>query len=188
MIKDIIQKNRSYRRFCVDNPIERQTLLELVDLVRWVASARNLQPLRYIISWEARKNDLVFPCLTWPVFGGWVQPAPDERPTGYIILLGDTLIPTAIGIDTGIAAQSILMAAVERGLGGCILGSIEQEPLRSALYIPERYRILVVIALGKPAETVTIEENAPDPTAFWRNSDGIPYVCKRKLEDVLLDC
>lgn len=197
MLKDLIRRNRSYRRFHADQPIERQTLLELVDQARLVASARNLQPLRYIISCEPHKNEIIFPTLTWPVLGDWIQPAEHERPAGYIILLGDTTIHTAVGLDAGIAAQTILLGAVERGLGGCIFGRVQHEPLRSGLNIQERYRILVVIALGRPSETVVIEDGtaegpvAPpldDPTAFWRDAQSIHHVCKRKLADILLDC
>jgi len=188
MIRDIVKKNRSYRRFQADAPIERQTLLELVDLARWVASAANKQPLRYIVSCDPDRNALIFPCLEWPVFGDWTQPSETERPAGYIIMLGDTTIHTSIGIDTGIAAQTILMAAVERGLGGCIFGSIQHEPLRTALQIPARYHILVVIALGKPAESVVIEDREPEAaTSFYRDAEGAPHVCKRMLKDVLLD-
>lgn len=187
MIKDLILKNRSYRRFQADYPIEEQTLLELVDLARCVASARNLQPLRYIVSCGAEKNAIIFPCLDWPKFGEWTQPSETERPSGYIILLGDKTIPTAVGIDAGIAAQTILLAAVERGLGGCIMGSLQHEPLRSGLHIPERYRILLVIALGKPAETVVVEEGEPDEAAaFWRDEHSVHHVRKRKLRDILL--
>lgn len=187
MIADLVRKNRSYRRFQAGEPVDEQTLLELVDLARLVSSARNLQPLRYIIACDPRRNDLIFPHLTWPKFGDWTQPAESERPAAYIIVLGDTTIKTAIGIDTGIAVHTILLAAVERGLGGCVIGLANHQPLRTALNIPERYRILVVIALGKPAETVAIEENAPDPTAFWRDANGVHHVCKRSLADVLLD-
>lgn len=188
MIKELVQKNRSYRRFKGNFSIDRETLVELVDLARFVASARNLQPLRYLVSCEDQTNTMILPCLTWPVFGDWTQPSDEERPAGYIILLGDTTIHTAIGIDAGIAAQTILLGAVELGLGGCIIGTIQHTPLRTALKIPDRYRILVVIALGKPGEKVVIEEREPydECTAFWRDIDGIPHVCKRKLKDILL--
>lgn len=193
MIKELVQKNRSYRRFRADQPIDQQTLLDLVDLARWVASARNLQPLRYIISCDEHKNEIIFSCLNWPEPWGWLKPAGHERPTGYIILLGDTTIHTSIGIDAGIAAQTILLNAVERGWGGCIVGMVQHEPLRSALHIPERYRILLVIGLGKPLQTAVIEEGTAenpvdDPTAFWNDEQGIWHVCKRSLKDVLLDC
>jgi nitroreductase len=188
MLKDLLQKNRSYRRFHADQPVERQTLVALVDLARLVASARNLQPLRYYLSCEARTNDIIFPCLTWPVLGDWTQPTEAERPPAYILLLGDTTVHTAIGLDAGIAAQTILLGAVERGLGGCILGAVHHPPIRSGLHLPERYRILVVIALGRPSEVAVIEDGAlEDPTAFWRDAQGVHHVGKRNLDEILLD-
>ncbi|MEN6482325.1 MAG: nitroreductase family protein [Anaerolineaceae bacterium] len=188
MIKELVKKNRSYRRFKGNIPIDRETLVELVDLARFVASARNLQPLRYFVSCDAQTNAMIFPCLTWPVYGDWTQPSDEEKPAGYILLLGDTTIHTSIGIDTGIAAQTILLGAVELGLGGCIIGTIQHTPLRTALKIPDRYRILVIIALGTPGEKVVIEEreSSDESTAFWRDTDGVHHVCKRKLKDILL--
>jgi len=65
VIKDLIKKNRSYRRFYENFTIERNTLEELVDLARLSASAANRQPLKYILSRDKNKNDLIFPTLAW---------------------------------------------------------------------------------------------------------------------------
>jgi len=65
MIKDLIVKNRSYRRFHQELAVDRQTLRELIELARLSPSAANLQPLRYILSCEPEKNALIFPHLGW---------------------------------------------------------------------------------------------------------------------------
>ena len=142
--------------------IDRQTLEELIDLARLSASAANLQPLKYIISCERRKNALIFPNLVWAGYlENWPGPAEGERPSAYIIILGDTKVSKSFGCDHGIAAQSILLGATEKGLGGCMVGSIEKQQLRKALDIQPKYEILLVIALGKPKETVEIETVSP---------------------------
>jgi len=63
MMRDLVLKNRSYRRFYQEVDIKLETLKELVDLARLSASARNAQPFKYILSCEPRRNSLIFPHL-----------------------------------------------------------------------------------------------------------------------------
>ena len=188
MIRDLIIKNRSYRRFHQEIAIKRRSLRELVDLARLSSSAGNLQPLKYILSCDSQKNALIFPHLAWAGYlEDWPGPSEGEKPSAYIIILGDTEISQSFGCDHGIAAQNILLGAIERGLGGCIIGSIQREGLRKALDISSRYEILLVLALGKPRETVVIEtvESGGD-IKYWRNGESIHHVPKRPLDDIIV--
>jgi len=188
MIKDLIIKNRTYRRFYQEVVIERQTLRELVDLARLSASAGNLQPLKYMLSCEPDKNALIFPHLAWAGYlKDWPGPCEGERPSAYIIILGDTEISRSFGCDHGIAAQSILLGATEKGLGGCIIGTIQKDELRKALDIPYRYEILLVLALGKPKETVKIERLGPTgDIRYWRDGKNVHHVPKRPLDEIII--
>lgn len=188
MTKELLLKNRSYRRFCQEVAIGRQILRELVDLARLSPSAANLQPLKYILSCEPQKNALIFPHLGWAGYlKDWPGPAEGERPSAYIIILGDTEISRSFGCDHGIAAQSILLGAVEKGLGGCIIGTIQRDELREALEIPSWFEILLVLALGKPKEMVVVERVGPaGDIKYWRDSQGVHYVPKRALDDIIV--
>lgn len=188
MLRDLIVKNRSYRRFHQEVAISCETLRELVDLARLSASGANRQPLKYILSCEPEKNSRIFPCLGWAAYlKDWPGPEEGERPSAYIIILGDTEISRSYFVDHGIAAQSILLGATEKGLGGCMIASIQQQALRQALDIPERYEILLVLALGKPKETVVIEPVGPDgDIKYWRDSKGVHHVPKRSLEEIII--
>jgi len=188
MIRDLILKNRSYRRFYQEVDIKLETLRELVDLARLSASAMNAQPLKYILSCERQRNSLIFPHLVWATFlKTWPGPAEGERPSAYIIILGDTEVSRFWDYDAGIAAQSILLGATETGLGGCMLANIRKEGLRKALKIPERYEILLVLALGKPKEKVVIETvGANGDTKYWRDSEGVHHVPKRPLGEIII--
>jgi nitroreductase len=188
MLRELIIKNRSYRRFEQKETIDETTLRELVDLARLSASAANLQPLRYILSCEKLKNELIFPHLAWAGYlKDWPGPADGERPSAYIVILADTKISVSAGIDCGIAAQSILLGASEKGLGGCMIGSIQKDGIRDALSIPAQYQILLVIALGVPKERAVIKDAGPDgDIKYWRDSEGIHYVPKRSLDDLIL--
>ncbi len=188
MIEDLIKKNRSYRRFHGDVKVEEETLRELVSLARYSASASNLQPLKYILSSDDAMNAMIFPHLSWAAhIQGWDGPEEDERPAAYIFILGDTEIATNFWCDHGIAAQSILLGATERGLGGCILGAIDRDKLRDALEIPAQYEIFLIIALGKPREKVVIETLEPGgDTKYWRDDDSIHHVPKRTLDEIII--
>lgn len=188
MIRDLIVSNRSYRRFHQDVAIEEQTLRELVDLTRFSASGHNVQPLKYILSCETQKNALIFPLLGWAGYlRDWPGPSEGERPAAYIVVLQDTEIRRDIGIDHGIAAQSILLGAREKGLGGCIIATIKKDALRSALSIPDRHEILIVLALGKPKERVVIDPVGPDgDIKYWRDSEGVHHVPKRSLQEIIV--
>jgi len=188
MFKDLVQKNRSYRRFYEDVSIARETLRELVDLARLSPSGANRQPLKYILSSDRQRNALIFPTLTWAAqLKGWGGPGEGERPSAYIIILGDTEVSPTANIDHGIAAQSIMLGATEKGLGGCMIASIKKDMLRDALKIPSRYEILLALALGKPKEKVVIEPVKPDgDTKYWRDNDNVHHVPKRALDDIII--
>ncbi len=188
MLKDLIVTNRSYRRFYEDEAVSRETLRELLDLARLSASGANRQPLKYILSADPARNAAIFPHLGWAGYlKDWPGPAEGERPAAYVVVLGDTAISRSFGVDHGIAAQSILLGATERGLGGCIIASIQREALREALTIDPRYEILLVLALGKPQETVVVEPVGPEgDIKYWRDTDGVHHVPKRALDDLIL--
>jgi len=187
-LKDLILKNRSYRRFYQDVPVDLDTLRALVDLARLSASGANLQPLKYILSCDPATNARIFPHTRWAGYlKDWGGPKEGERPTAYVVILGDTEISKSFGCDHGIAAQSIMLGATERGLGGCMIGSIDRDALRQTLDIPEQYEILLVLALGKPKETVVVEEVGPDGnTKYYRDAQDVHHVPKRSLGDLIV--
>ncbi len=189
MIAELIKKNRSYRRFYQDVSISMETLREFVNLARLSGSAANLQPLRYILSCTPEKNALIFPHLGWASYlKGWEGPSEGERASAYIIVLGDTEISQSFRCDHGIASQSILLGAVEKGLGGCMIGTVQRDKLRRDLSIPKRYEILLVIALGKPKEIVEIDTVGPEESIkYWRDEKDVHHVPKRSLDDIILD-
>ncbi len=188
MIKELVMKNRSYRRFYEDEVIEMNTLRELVDIARLSSSAANLQPLKYSLSNAKEKNESIFETLAWAGYlKDWNGPEKGERPSAYIIILNDTSISKNPSIDLGISAQSILLGAVERNLGGCMIGNINKKELKEKLNIEENYEIVLVIALGKPKEEVVIETmDLKDDIKYWRDKNGVHHVPKRSLDSIIL--
>ncbi len=187
MLEDLIRKNRSYRRFHERDPVPYKTLEDLINLARLSASAANLQPLRFLIADTPGRCALIYPTLKWAGYlTDWSGPEEGQRPPAYIVILGDTTVTGDFHCDHGIAAQSILLGAVERGLGGCIIGSINRPALTSALSIPAHLEVLLALALGRPAETVVIEQATGD-IRYWRDERGVHHVPKRSMEDIILN-
>ncbi|MBN1136496.1 MAG: nitroreductase family protein [Anaerolineae bacterium] len=188
MLKELVIKTRSYRRFDESVPVERETLRELVDLARFSASGSNRQPLKFMLVCDPEANARVFPHTRWAGYlKDWPGPAEGERPTGYIIILGDNEVSSSVGCDHGIAAQSIMLGATEKGLGGCMIGSIDRDGLRAALDIPARYEIALILALGKPVEKVVLEDMGADgDTRYYRDADQVHHVPKRTLDELIV--
>ncbi|RPJ56299.1 MAG: nitroreductase family protein [Acidobacteria bacterium] len=188
MIKELIAKTRSYRRFDESRAITRDELLDLVDCARLSASAGNRQPLKFILSSDPETNEQIFPHLRWAAYlKDWPGPAIGQRPSGYIVILGDTAVHPTFECDHGIAAQSIMLAATEKGLGGCMIASIKRDSLRTALNIAPTLEILLVLALGRPIETVFIDPLPPSgDIRYWRDDEQRHHVPKRGLEELIV--
>jgi nitroreductase len=188
MLKDMILKSRSIRRFHGDKEIQLSQLRELVDLARLTPSGGNRQPLKYILSCTKEMNHQVFETIGWAGYlKDWEGPIPAERPTGYIIMLRDKSLTKTMTIDEGIAAQSIFLGATEMGLGGCFIGNINKENLIKALDISEDYEVALIIALGYPKEEVVIEEMKEDgDVRYWRDERQVHHVPKRSLDDIII--
>ena len=192
LVKDLILKNRSYRRFDQSVTFPIDLLREMVEAARMSGSARNMQPLKYMLFNDPGDCEKIFPTTAWAGYlKDWSGPVDGERPTAYIIQLGDLELTDDWWCDDGIAAQSMLLTAVEAGFGGCIIGSLQREKLRSLLEIPERFKIIQVIALGKPIEEVVIDdatagEDGQTDIKYWRDEKGVHHVPKRGLDELII--
>ena len=189
MIHELIEKTRSIRRFKECERVSEAALKELVNLARLSASGANQQPLKYILSAEPKRNGTIFRHLAWAAaLKDWSGPAEGERPAAYIIILGDTKILKNFGVDPGIAAQSIVLGAREKGLGACMIGSIKREELRKDLAIPAHLEILLVIALGVQGEKVVLEDARKiGSTTYFRDEAGVHHVPKRPLDEIIVE-
>lgn len=187
-LKDLLQKNRSYRRFDASVKVPEETLREFVETTRYVASARNMQPLRYVLCNDEETKARLFPFLAWAGYlKDWAGPSETERPSAYIVVCEETLLADAHTLfDAGLAVQSILLCAAEKGLGGCIIGAFNKVKVRELLDIPEGYTLLYVLAIGKPVETVVIED-LKDDIKYWRDENGVHHVPKRELNNLIIN-
>jgi len=187
--KDLVKNNRSYRRFDEQFTINREMLEELIGFARYAASGRNAQPLKYFLSTERDLNEQIFSTLTWAGYlKEWPGPEKGERPSAYIIVMLDREISDHFLCDDGIAMQNILLGAVEKGLGGCILRAINKPLLSAILNLADRFEIIDVVALGKPIEKVVITNVGDDgDTRYYRDENGVHYVPKRSVNELIIN-
>lgn len=187
MLKELVVKNRSYRRFCQNKEVSWEQLRDFIDIGRLTASSANRQPVRYILSCEPEKNEVIFKCLRWAGYlEGWDGPREGERPAAYIVMMEP--VGSNAPHDEGIIGQTILLAATEQGLGGCLLANIDRKMLEEVLHVDEKYDVKLVIALGYPKEKVVLEEiSQTDDIKYYRDEKGIHHVPKIRLEDLILD-
>jgi nitroreductase len=180
-------KTRSFRRFQENEPVSMETLRYLVDLARSGGSARNVQPLKYVLVNDPGVNEQIFSHLGWAGYlKDWTGPKKGERPAAYIICLLDTHLSSEAECDLGIATQNLLLGATEKGLGGCRIASISPG-LQNVLGLADHLRILLVIGLGRTVETVVLEERRPDgDIKYWRDDTAVHHVPKRSLEEVIV--
>lgn len=186
MIQELAQKNRSYRRFYQEKEIDWTLLTELVDIGRLTPSAANRQPIRYRLVCEPQENEKVYACLGWAgYYKDWPGPVEGEKPSGYILMV--TPEHVSAEWDEGIAGQTILLAAVEKGLGGCFIGNIQREKLAAALNLPQGYKIDLCLALGYPKEQVVLEEiSGEGDYKYYRDENSTQHVPKKRLTDILI--
>ncbi|BCS86991.1 nitroreductase family protein [Pseudodesulfovibrio sediminis] len=187
-LRELMELNRTRRKFDQSQPIDVGTLEALVELTRFMPSGMNKQPLKYIVTTEPDQCDAIFPLLGWAGYlPDWKGPDKGEQPTGYIIMMLDTAIADSPGCDHGIACQSIMLGAVEQGLGGCIIATVNRKKLARIFDLDDRFEILMVLALGVPAQEVVIEPLPSDgDIKYWSGENGRHHVPKRSLDELLI--
>ncbi len=186
--EQLVKENRSCRRFDNSCKLDRDTIENLVGLTRYCASAANNQPLKYAIATDAEKIPQICGCLGWAAYlKDWKGPVPEEQPTAFVAILSDPSISTKIWCDDGIAAQTILLGARDMGLAGCIFGMINAPKLKAIMNIPEELEVRLVLALGKPVETVRIVDMKDNDVKYFRDENQIHNVPKRPVSELILE-
>jgi len=182
---DLIVSRRTIRQF-KSKPIARPILEKIVNAGRLAPSAGNMQPLEFVVVDDDETRRRIFPCLRW---AGYIAPAgnprPGQEPMAYIFpIINQGVREKGYENDVGAAAENMILAAWEEGIGSCWLISVERGKAAAILNVPEGLRVDSVIALGYPAESPVVEE-FKDSVKYWKDDQGILHVPKRRLEDVL---
>ncbi len=194
MLHKLIKQNRTFRRFYEDIKISNEDLISFIELARLSSSPRNQQALKFYFSNTEDINKGIFKTLSWAgALPNWDAPEKGERPSAYVIILGDnSLIKEGAKayheVASGIVAQSITLGASKKDFGACMIAAIKRKPLREFLNLPEHLEILLVIAIGKPKETVILKEMPKNGNYnYWRDEKQNHYVPKRSLDEIIIN-
>ena len=189
MLKELVEKSRSKRTFVSGEAIPDELLLKWIDTARKCPAARNLQPLKYKRISTAEECALLQPLTSW---AGSLQiklPPAGKEPTAFIVICHDTdIAPEApiFMIDVGIVAQTVMLCAAEDGFGGCIIGSAKAYRVSEILGLDKNLVPKLILALGRPDETVVLTEAEGSNVNYYRDENNIHYAPKRKLEDIVI--
>ena len=179
-----IRSRRTIRKY-LQKAVPEEVLLKCVDAARLSPSGANMQPLSYIIVNDQKLLRKVFSTLSWAGYLPDYQPREEEMPRAYIIILLDEEISRTPNHDAGIAAMGISMVAYDEGLGSCILGAVDREKLSEILEVPKCLAVVLVVALGYPAENPVVETVKAGDIKYWLDENGVLHVPKRDLKDIV---
>jgi nitroreductase len=190
-VYEATMKRRSIRRF-QNKPVPYEVLERCVDTARLAPSGRNHQACEYIIVDGAAALAAVFDNIggsvkSPPEKGG---PRPEQKPHAFIIVLvnkaleGDASRRRVTHYDIGMAAENIMLVALEQGIGACPVLMFNEANLRQALHVPAEYDIGLVIVMGYPDES-PVTEVATTSLTIYVDDKGVRHVPKRKLEDIV---
>lgn len=184
MIYDKIVERRTIRKF-TKKPVPKDVLVKCVDAARLSPSGMNRQPLKFVLVNDEKLLNKVFGVTSWAGYLPDYGPSIEEMPQAYVLILLDKQIRESPGHDVGIAAMSISIVAYDHGLGSCMLGAINRRALRRILKVPERFEIVLAVALGYPAENPVCDKVVNGNIKYWVDKDGVLHVPKRELKDVV---
>lgn len=189
MLRDLVSGSRSKRSFKSGEAIPHDVLLELCDIARICPAAMNLQPLKYRLVEDADEVSALLGVTRWAAALEKKLPPEGQEPTAFIVICHDTKIAERkpiFSIDVGIAAQTIMLAAYERGFGGCIIGSGAEDKIAAVLSLPDSLPPVLVLGLGVPSEKVVLTEAKNGQVKYYRDKNDVHYVPKRSLEEIII--
>lgn len=181
----LLRRNRSYRGFDQSSPVTQAQLRRIAEVCTLVPSGRNQQVLR--LKLLTRNNGADQMQGLYKLGAALPElhlPFPGTEPEAFIIICSTVDPDKWVHMDVGIAAQSMLLKAVEMGLGGICIGAFNKQALIETFALP--YEPVLMLAIGKPAEKIELlPVHAGEPLKYYREN-GIHYVPKIVANDLIL--
>jgi nitroreductase len=144
---DAIMGRRSIRQF-TDQPIGTEKLETLLDAARWAPTSSVRQRWRFVVVTSPSVKELIAD-FSPGIFG---------MPAAFVVICvektpGENQVSEFPHVAAcTLAAENIMLAAYEMGIGSCIAVSYSKPAMKATLNIPEGTEPLFVITLGYPAE------------------------------------
>ena len=145
---EAIQKRRSVRKY-LDKEVPMELILKVLEAGRLAPSAHNSQPWHYIIVTDPEKRKKIAESGKW---AGFLKNTP-------VVIVGcgnPEASPNWYVVDVAISMQNMVLEATELGLGTCWVGSFDEKVVKDLLEIPEKYKVVALLALGYPADGIDL--------------------------------
>lgn len=181
-VDELLTKNRSTRGYKKAYKVSRSELERIAGVCTRIPSARNQQVLRMRLVTHDSGAALVLPLIKMGAALPELHlPFPGTEPEAFIVVCSTVAENPMVDIDLGIAAQSMLLKAVEMGLNGLIIAAFNRAKLQEALSLP--YPPLLVLAIGKGDEHIELKPIGESESHAYYREGGVHYVPKvRNLE------
>lgn len=181
-VDELLTKNRSTRGYKKAYKVSRQELERIASVCTRIPSARNQQVLRMRLVTHDSGAAQVLPLVKMGAALPELHlPFPGTEPEAFIVVCSTVAENPMVDIDLGIAAQSMLLKAVEMGLNGLIIAAFNRTKLQEALSLP--YPPLLVLAIGKGDERIELKPIDEEESHAYYREGGVHYVPKvRNLE------
>jgi len=181
----LLTRNRSYRAFNKDYVVHRIQMESIVAVNSKLASGMNAQRLRFKIVTKGEESASLLPLLKMGAALPQLHLPPEgNEPEAFIVVCSTCGENPVVDIDLGISLQSMLLKAVEMGLGGVIVRNFSPSKVRETLNLP--LEPLAVLAIGKPAEKVETVPAHPGDSLNYYRENGVHFVPKLELKDILI--
>ena len=182
----LVNQTRCTRRFKPNIKIPKKDLEEIIDTARISSSAKNMQPLKYLIVTNEKQVNILSTTSKWAThLTAWNQ-SKSEQPSAYIIMLNDSSIDGYSMIDAGICLQTIMLAARSKGYASCALASIDKDICKIEFNLNDTLEPMLGIAIGVEDEIIHLVDVKNDDINYYRNKKDEHCVPKRALDDVLI--
>ena len=183
-LRRLLLHNRSYRGYDNSFVVRDDQLRRIIEVATLCPSARNQQVLRFRPVLGAESDKVLKHIRLGGALPDLHLPFPGTEPRAFIIICSTVEESKYVDVDLGIVAQSMLLQAVEMGLGGICIGAFDAEPIVEALGL--KYKPLLVLAIGRPKESIELVECEVGVSLTYYREEGIHYVPKIRVEDLIL--
>lgn len=188
-LENLLEWRRTYRKFDENKLISKEDIDDILNSIKFASCANNRQYLRFISVENKAKVLEIFENTKWAASlpNNIGRPKEGERPVYFIAILSDEEKKLRFnGIDEGLVISNLTLLAAEKGIGSCIIGSVNDKKMREILNYENNYSCDLVVAFGYPKVKSSIKEiNAGEDQAYYLDEDGNYIVPKYKIKDLV---
>jgi nitroreductase len=183
-LNSLLLKNRSHRGYDSSRQVLVEELKQIAEVCTKIPSAKNQQVLRFkLVAGENAPR-----LQQYTKWGGALPelnlPFPGTEPSAFIIICSTVPENKWVDIDLGIAAQSMLLKAVEMGLNGICIGAFNKNAVVEEFSL--QHEPVLILAIGKGAEHIQLTRAKEGENLTYYRKDGVHFVPKLGLDDLLL--